>query len=150
MNKKGQTEIIGLVVIVILFVIIGSFFLVFSSKNKNTETKDVIKTSKFMPAFLEYTPCLDSNVKMEEIIRDCNNDEIAPCQNLNCRDFIRKTLEPSLNEFFGKEYRFSITKTGKGFIEIGNCTGNNMISENYQAGGFGENRFEITLAICKN
>jgi hypothetical protein len=151
MNNKGQTEIVGLVVIVIIFVVIGGIFLVFSAKKTtNTEGRESAQASKFIVSLLKYTPCKESEETIEDIIAGCNLDEPAPCGDKKCKEFIIETTKPVLNEFFGSRYIFTITKNEADFVKIGNCTGSNTVAEEYSIGGLSQNRAKITVVLCSN
>jgi nitrogen fixation-related uncharacterized protein len=114
--RKGQTEIIGLVVIVILIVFIAIFALSFSVKPKQ-ENEDILKlkAGALSSSLLKTNLCEGVNVKKE--IENCINNNhpecLGDCSNL--RPMIKDIIEKSLNE----GYYFKV-----GSIEIGRggCT----------------------------
>jgi len=96
--KKGQTEIIGLVIIVILIVFIAIFALSFSIKPKQ-ETEDILKlkASSLRSSILKTTLCEGVDIKngIENCIVDSSTGCPTECGGLGevIEDIIIKSLE---------------------------------------------------------
>ena len=57
--KKAQTEIIGLMVLVILFIFVGLIYIMFSGESEESITRDVKQTAKvknLLKAYTQITP----------------------------------------------------------------------------------------------
>ena len=111
---KGQTEIMGLIVIVVL-VTLGMFFMVsFQSQEKQPDIKtnyqDDQLASNFLLTFLK-TNSDCRNYNMEDLIQDCATDQVITCRGLDSCQYINITSEYLLNETletWGKRYRFEV------------------------------------------
>ncbi|MBI2667155.1 hypothetical protein HYX17_00105 [Candidatus Woesearchaeota archaeon] len=143
--KKAQADIIGLVVIVILFIIIAVVFLRLSTLPKSDSVvKENIKVSNLLNAMLKLTPC--NNIKplesLADIIDRCNNQPY--CGSSNCRDYIKTQIENIAMKSFDREtYKFTITKNGIIFLNTGNCLGNTKFVDNTITP-----RFTAKLEVC--
>ncbi|MDD5331750.1 MAG: hypothetical protein PHE43_02930 [Candidatus Nanoarchaeia archaeon] len=148
--NKGQTEIMGLAIVVVLLVIIAGFFLIFSSKKDSgtEEIRETIQTANLMPAILKYSVC--DKVTMEEEIRECITSKTSSCNKEDCKVFIKNSLKPVLDAFFGDKYMFTISKDEQDFLEFGNCTGDRILANPYNSGGSKGNRFELNIKLCRN
>jgi hypothetical protein len=101
--KKGQMEIIGLLMIVILLVVIMAFWASFSA----TPKRDVIGSSlarsqsaNLLSSISSYTVCPGND--MEKAVETCNKDSTQTvCGRVAC-DLFEDTAEAILQKYFGK------------------------------------------------
>ncbi|MBI2109601.1 hypothetical protein HYT58_00310 [Candidatus Woesearchaeota archaeon] len=137
---KGQSETIGLMIIVILLILIGLVFLRFSMNKDNVlpELRTNIQTSNLLTAILRY------NVGNDDV-----RGLIVKCVQQNECSVLNKEVKAILDNTVDKraKYEFKAVYEEKEVIRIGGCnrglTSNIPISE---AGLFIETR----LKICSN
>src|SRR3989344_1612974 len=87
--RKGQTEIIGLVVVIILLIVIGFIYLSFSlmPKQDSAVIRKGVEVSNMLNAILKYTPDGCSGDSVNDIIVDCRSN-LPVCGDLNCNSFL--------------------------------------------------------------
>lgn len=131
--RKGQTEIIGLVVIVLLLVVIGTLFVVFSSKtetNPNQEIRESMEVNNFLSSIMQFTPCLEDEKRnsMLDIIKKCYSNEITDYCNEPCDSYVKNVADDILkNEIDKGTYVFRVIDPEKNdFLKVGNCTGSKV------------------------
>ncbi len=138
MRNKGQQEIVGFVLIVVLVVIASMIFLVISIKNHSSDNKDSAKVSNMLDALMStttncaivYEPNYDN---FEELFKSCFKKE--GCVNLNesACNYLNKTFFGAVSAMArsdasvkGWEGAFFL-QDGKGMEKWGssvdNCTG---------------------------
>lgn len=142
--RKGQTEIIGLLVIVVLFVIIFFLFLAFSGKNGDEmELRQSLESSNFLTAMMFYTPNLDSGScgkQIRDIIEECRENKII-CEE-DCKEFLDDEIRNILNAGMDKPYRFTLNSGYYRFsMTKGNC--NTGIVDSYKT-----RDLEAVIRIC--
>ena len=125
--KKGQTEIIGLMVIVILFIFGGMIYIMFAGKtDEGSITRDITQSTKvqnMLDAFIQITPCHTKIPfdQMDKIIKNCYISEGKDliC-GIECKKLIEDTLETMIKEYNSKQkYYFKILdKKSEEFIKI--------------------------------
>ena len=138
--KKGQIEIMGLVIIVILLVFIAIFALSFSIKPKQ-ENEDILKlkANALRSSLLKTDLCAGINVKDE--LENCINGypECLECSDLEneIRDIIESSLE-------GERYSFIVLSIdGSSFIGFGDCINKiTAVSQNLRNG-------RVEVALCQ-
>ncbi len=144
--KRAQADIIGLVVIVILFIIIAIVFLRLSTLPKTESTiKENIQVSNLLNAILKLTPCKNITPleSLADIIEQCNNQPY--CGISNCRDYIKTQVQSTLDNSLDREtYKFTIIKNSVNFIDIGNCVGDVKFVDNAILP-----RFVAKLEVCR-
>jgi hypothetical protein len=139
MRKKGQTEIIGLLFIVLLLMGIGLIFIKLSNSNNSNELAEIrsnIETTNLLKALLKV------DVEGENI-----GDMLVECSlNSNCGrarslipDIMKTILKP------GSSYKFEAVSNGVMFIELGDCEGSGIISNQpyVRQNIFVENRLKL-------
>jgi len=133
--NKAQTEIMGLVVIVIL-IAVGLLFFVFFNLNKEPdEFKDKVTTSILASSTLTSlqgttTDC--RGLKIKDLLLDCanrgatGNTIVCPNQETSCF-FVNKTITYILNKTVGNdpngEYKFSAFVNEVPLVGVGVDTG---------------------------
>ena len=100
LNKKGQSEVIGLVIIVLILIVVGLIFLKFYLSNGNSLNKESIsniKANNLVNAIRSVSIC--NNNMADAIIACCDQKEFCgkdACQFIN--EEINVILEKSLEE----------------------------------------------------
>ena len=96
--KKGQSEVIGLVIIVLILIVVGLIFLKFylSKGNSNKESISNIKANNLVNAIKSVSIC--NNNMADAIIACCTKKEFCgkdACQLINeeINDILEKSLE---------------------------------------------------------
>jgi len=101
-NKKAQHEIIGFVIIVVIVIVAGLFFLSFSLRRNKTSMQSSAEISNLIEASMHYTTdCAISYIpkyeNLQDLIKSCYNQEICLNEQNSC-DVLNKTLEKILNQ----------------------------------------------------
>lgn len=93
-NKRGQEEIVGFALIMIIVAIILLFLLSFSLKNPKKESVESFEADSFLQSMLQYTSeCEISsrNRSVQDLVFDCIDNEI--CSNeINSCEVLNSTL----------------------------------------------------------
>lgn len=151
-NKRGQHEIIGFILIVVIVVIIGLFLLVFYIRKPVAEQKS-LDVENFLQASMKYTTGCYLSIEplnIEDLIKSCYKNERCLNEEMACsalEDDLRGILHESwlissdkpVNSYslivYYEESSLSETeeKTEKEeilVIQEGNCTGSKTGAEN--------------------
>lgn len=138
--RKGQEEIVGFVVVVVLISIVGLIFLVFSLR-PSVETRESVTVEQFLGSAMEYTSDCSLNgrefIKIKQLINECNQESYcvdgkSSCEVLNqtMGEIIVEGLKIgpdrpyqgySLESFY-RPYNSSYERTSVISMELGNCT----------------------------
>ena len=110
--KKGQIEIIGLVVIVIMLVVLLIIYFQFNLSNNNDNYLDEVRvnsqTSSFLAAFMKTT-----NPKISDFLIQCGG---GSCTELD------RIVREIMNEIYpSKKYSFEFKKDDRLIHSIKNC-----------------------------
>ena len=136
-KMKGQTEIMGLVIIVILIVFIAVFSLTFILKPEQQDDDILkLKANALRSSLLKTNLCDSVTVKDE--IENCIDEypECVECDNL--QDGITKIIDGSIEN---EKYNFNVFTDGESFMRIGSCIDNvTAVSQNIRNGNV-----EVTL-----
>ncbi len=149
--KKGQTEVFGLIVIVILIVLILGFVIMFAIGgigNDNNTVRKNLQAHKMADAILQYTPPCPNEVQkdMRKIIKECDfatNTQICgkPCTDLlttetkNIIDSIH-AVQPTI------QYGATIEK-GQKTLQIAQCASDTIITDKTP-----DPAFTFTISLC--
>jgi|TARA_B100001971_G_C18050546_1_gene462611 hypothetical protein len=143
--KKAQADIIGLVVIVILFIIIAVVFLRLSTlQDTDSVIKENIQVSNLLNAMMKLTPCksIQPLKSLSDIIDECDGQQYC---GENCKDYIKTQIERTANNALEKEtFSLSITKNGNTFINVGSCIGSTKFVDKAITP-----RFVAKLEVCR-
>jgi len=125
MKKRGQSEIMGIVVIVIILIIAGTFMVSTRLKKKKYDRSSFVDpelSQSFLNALMNTKT--EKNVIVSDIIKDCysrRNDLCGPTTTSDCCKYaeltIRNALESTLGKW-GKSYRLTV-KRGSDSARIG-------------------------------
>ncbi|MBW2970036.1 hypothetical protein KY319_02840 [Candidatus Woesearchaeota archaeon] len=160
MFRRGQMEIFGLVIIVILLAIGLLFAIVMLTKTPTGEVERVkqsVQAANFLNTMLgTTTDCADRTVR--ELIQDCavsNYGQGAKCNGKDtcetAHETITKMLSKTLGEW-GRQYKFYINGTPsveKLEIQTGKCTGEREGSSRPEKIRPGMD-VTVTLHICRD
>jgi len=163
MNKKGQQEIVGFALIVVIVVIALMVFLVLSIGNdKSTNTESIIAKNMIYSILNYQTACAirsEPNYdSVEDLIKSCYENDI--CSNLNkdaCEvmvellpDIMEKLIltESQYDNYDLKIYFIDDSENRENILNLqeGNLTGRTIGADHaIIGGGEGNIRFEILL-----
>jgi len=126
--KKAQTEIIGLMVIVILFIFGGMIYIMFAGKGETGSlTRDVTQVGKvqnMQDTFMQITPCYAEKPveQMSDLIKKCYTGTETIC-GIECKEYITDTLNSLIKAYNPKQdYIFSVKgPNDEEFINTGEC-----------------------------
>lgn len=129
MKKKAQTEIMGLLTIVVLFIFLGLIYIMLAGKSdKGSLTTDVVqyeKVQNLLSSFIQITPCYTKVPydQISTIIKDCyTSDGSATICGKPCKDFIIGEMDNMMKAYNPKQaYEFKILKGKEAFITQGIC-----------------------------
>jgi len=101
-NKKAQHEIIGFVIIVVIVIVAGLFFLSFSLRRNKTSIQSSAEISNLIEASMYYTTeCaidyLPKYDNFQDLIKSCYNQEICLDGQDSCV-ILNRTLERILDQ----------------------------------------------------
>ncbi len=142
--KKAQTEILGLLVIVILFIVLGFIFLKFSSSTKTQPTiRQNIEVVNLVNAIRKFTP--DPTTRPPTSMRDY----IRNCDSQQCKDRITQNIREIMNNALDKKttYSFVIKKNNQEWLSIisqNGCAGSTQYVYNSP-----DPKYTIMLKLCK-
>jgi hypothetical protein len=117
LKNKGQTEIIGVVIIVIILIIGGVFMLSRRLQGSDSKTNTFVDpklSQSFLNALMNTKT--EKNVIVSDIIKDCYSNRNDLCANdeiKDCCEYAHKTIENALSATLGewqKSYRLTIVK----------------------------------------
>ena len=140
MRMKGQTEIVGLVVIVMLLLFTGLLYLKFSATDSDNldEIRTNVKAANLLSSITKLTI---KGKSFGDHLIDCKLS--GRCSDL--REEIPKIIAASGLQK-NQAYMFTVSSGDANLIEIGNCS--TGIASNMPIAREGVS-FEITLKICE-
>ncbi len=125
---RGQMEILGLVVIIVLFIFGGLLYVVFSSKPADMslpETRESAEVASLLNSVMKLTPCEDTYDSLDEIIKNCYiaNGNSDYCNNASCKDYISNVVRGVTSSYDSNtQYMFNVTESsGRPFMSGGMC-----------------------------
>jgi len=121
--KKGQMEMIGLVIVVVLIIIGGLFYITFSLKGKdNTKEQDQhlqsITANNLVNALIKIRICENKSVGQAIALCDVNEQLCGE----NACDFVKKEVEGIISSVTDKNYLFFVNKGENELFNVGNCS----------------------------
>jgi hypothetical protein len=159
--KRSQSEVIGVVIIVIILVIAGVFMLTQRLKDKDSQ-KDTFVDPKLAQSFLNalMNTKTEKNVMVSDIIKDCysnRNDLCGSTSTSDCCSYAYATMKNAVEATLGewdKSYRLSVTRGSENQrIEDIFTPGCNKFSEKEQPGFYyipPPPPIIVRLDICKD
>ena len=154
--RKAQTEIMGLVVIVILFIFIGLIYLMFSGdegEDPNVLIRESTAVQNLIGAYAKITPCSEimPPMPMEKIISECYGNPNLEFCGKPCQDTIKDVMAETVASYSPNvTYAFEVYDLdNKTFVSSGTCSkkepGN--VGKKYVTSG--KVRLEAWLKICR-
>lgn len=143
--RKGQVEIMGLMIVVVLIIIGGVFYLKYcTTQPVNTQAEANIRqiqTINAVKALMNLKVC---EVDMKQAIYLCAND-MQLCNEDACL-YLNKFITEVYDKILEDDYLFVINKGESELLSIGACefgvsSGPYLIEEQ-------RSKFEITLKVC--
>jgi len=126
-NNKGQEEMVGFALIIVVVSVILLIFLAFSLRNGEKESVESYEVDSFIQSFLQYTTDCRDNLEalsIQDAIFSCNNNEICIDGRNSC-DVLNSTLSEILKESWPvgaerpvKGYDLIINSDNKSVIDI--------------------------------
>jgi hypothetical protein len=174
LNKSGQNEIVGLVIIVLLVTVIGVVFLSLSIGRGDSTSEKSIEFTNFLQASMYHTTdCyLDFAPRyreMQDLIKDCYDNEKCKDGRLACdvlKELYPEIIKQSLDihpDSKNKAYNLSIyyknlnsgsQTLNKEILKFGdgvfaNCTSKPSASQAVYASDFDSGVINVELKVCK-
>ncbi len=117
MNKKSQTEIIGVVLIVVILVVGGLFMISLRMNKKPTNTQS-ITDPKLAHSFLNVlmNTKTEKNIKVFDVIKDCysnKNDLCGSTTTSDCCKYAEEVMKNALEATLGnwsRNYRLTVRR----------------------------------------
>lgn len=145
--RKGQEEMLGFALIMIIVAVILVIFLGFSLRKPQKEALESYEVDSFIQAFLPYTSDCKDNlgyVSVQRLLFDCNSGEKCLDGRDTC-EVLNSTLKGIVDASWKVEgdrpikgYKLDILSNGEGMIliEKGNLTGSSKGSmQDFSKGG---------------
>ncbi len=155
--KRAQTEIVGIVFIVLILVIAGFFMIVVRTNKEESLSSEYVNpelAQSFLNVILDTKTEINSEVS--DILLDCAQGRNDACgANADCCEYARQTISNALKITLGewkKPYKFSVKnrKTGQKLIpDIPENSVCDDAAEKYPPSFRYLNTLEIRLDICK-
>jgi hypothetical protein len=131
---RGQMEIMGLVVIIVLFIFGGLIYLFFISGPQDTtlpEVRESAEVSNLLNAIMKMTPCNTTTATLYDIVHDCflANGNMDVCAK-GCKDFINMTFSGVFKVYSPSgQFEYTIKEVSKpDFLKGGSCTFNRRMA----------------------
>ncbi len=144
-EKRGQEEIVGFVLIVVLVVIVAVIFLGIRLRNPQTVQKDSEIIYQFLESSMEQTTLCKTTengnfLSMDDLVRACHSANAVCVSGSDSCVLLDETMGRMLNSTWkvGPEYPF------KGY------TANGVYFSNSSGQSQKEDIFNITQGICQN
>ncbi len=137
---KGQTETIGLMIIVVLLLFLGIIFLSFALREKQDFTPEVrtsLQTTSLLTALLQTTV---DNQQLKESFQNCYVKEE------NCLFLANETskiLDLAIQP--GQNYNFTLSAEDKQLLSIGKCSKGAISQTSVRRGN---TDFTVQLRLC--
>lgn len=110
LGKKGQEEMVGFMIIVVIVALVLLFFLVFSWQSE-TQGEDSLEAASFLQSALSYTTDCHNGIRylaLDDLIAACYREENCGSSEEYSCDVLNQTLEGILEESWpvGAEERY--------------------------------------------
>lgn len=167
MNKSGQQEIVGFVLIVIIVLVGGMIFLGFSIGKGTVSKQKSIEIANFLEASLWKTTNCSINsgyVNIEELIKYCYNRQACSDNTDSCEaakseymDLIAKSFnigENSPNKAYNLSIYYISNSTYENILDLNegefkNCSSKPGASSSFVENSFSNGRINVEIEVCK-
>lgn len=117
--RKGQTEIMGLMVIFILFIFLGLIYLKFSGGTKEepmATSRLNLEGANMISAMMSYTICDENSFR--DVLKTCVEGNQQVCGASSC-EVIKSTAEAIVKAVMGNQtYQFNLVASGQDLAKI--------------------------------
>ncbi len=150
---RAQMEMLGLLVIVVLFIFGGLIYLFFLQKPVDTSLPDLrqsAEVSNLLNTMMKVTPCEDLSDTLEDVIVTCymfsgNRDY---CGNPDCKAYIKEVVANVTRSYnSGWQYSFEIKEGSSLFLSDGSCSLPKRMAAHANV-RFGKTSLLINLLVC--
>ncbi len=150
MTKKGQSEAIGIAIVVFLLIMLMLFVLYLNTSNRPLEFGEAsLLADNFLNVLVDTaTSCSDKS--FIDLVDDCVGDKILSCPESSCV-FAKKTAIFLLNETFGRrnmDYYFAMSGHNDLELSQGNSCVGDRDAGYYSYNNYGRN-IEFKLYLCR-
>ncbi len=118
--KRGQTEIMGLMVIFILFIFIGLIYLKFSggpTEEPMATSRTNLEGANMVSAMMSYTICEDKSFM--DALKMCKDEDNAQLCGAPSCDTVKATAEGIVKAVMGNStYQFTIISNGQDIVKV--------------------------------
>jgi hypothetical protein len=150
--RKGQQEMIGFVVIVLLIVIVATIFLSFSiQKSKRSIAYEYQAVNDLLYAMMKYTTNCNYK-KLQEVVRDCVNEQ--KCKDRDACEYVKEEIKNILNSTIGRKTKYGwlngyqiYDESKKLNIGDGLLEGNVVVAHYFIPGSINANSTNVTLIL---
>ena len=147
--KRGQVEMIGLVVVVMLIVIAALFYVKYGILDKKPKSDIVLEqsfTSNLLNSLLNVGVC-DEKIKMDEAIISCFNEQNW-CASKNCDD-LKNEIKDIINLVGLKKFKnYSVWVEDKGEEKYFVTGCNSGIKAYTTVKGQNKRTYDVNLQLC--
>ena len=126
-NKKGQEEIMGFILVLVLIIVIGLFF-IFMLKPKVTQAQQSMQVENLLSSIKHVNSACDK--EMQEVVIMCSREDM--CGDLDACSYLKDELKTLIDTAIDKAgmgnviaYNLTITGINLNIME-GNVTGTSM------------------------
>ena len=117
--RRGQTEIMGLVVIFILFLFIGLIYFRFSGTAEAepmSTSRSYVEGSNMVNSMMAYSICKDNSFR--DALKGCIEGESSICGENSC-DAVKTTAEGIVKAVMANEsYQFTLVAAGNEIVKV--------------------------------
>ncbi len=154
--RKGQEEIVGFALIIIIVAVVLLFLLSFSLRSSEKEEVESYEVASFLQSTLQYTTSCEigsSNLSVQNLIFECIDERVCSDNRKSC-DVLNATLSGIVEESWKigqdrpvKGYGLLVKGNGNGLVVLdeGNVTANYKGS--LQDLARGSDSIQITLKV---
>lgn len=167
-KKRGQEEMIGFGLIIVIVAVILLVFLWYSSTQQGEENLDSSEVENFLNSYTAYTSSCSDKISsfrtVEDLVKDCDpQDQSKECGDKGICQALNDTTKKILNESWQvgpnrpeKGYEFKIKETKKDSdgvvglitdIEKGNVSKSTYKGSSRTIPGSGDSNYDIVLRI---
>ncbi len=130
--KKGQIEIMGLLIVVILIIMAAMFyvkFVVLAKKPVDQTSRQNIQATNLINAIMNLRVC-DNTVTIKDSLILCGNKEPVCNEQDSCK-YIEDQLVPIIDLTLDYKHSFYVKKGDEEIIKIDNCNNTGIASPAY-------------------
>ena len=126
LQKKGQEELVGFAVIIVIVSVIMLFLLVFSLRGNQKESIESFEVDSFIQSFLQYTTDCGDNLEyfsIQDLIFECDAQSVCLDERKTC-----DVLNSTLSELAEQSWKTGSDRPIKGYVLNITVNGNELLS----------------------